>query len=84
VIKRIPYAVIAAAKQGDTEAMNTILNNFEGYISYCSKRKLQGEYGNKSVYIDPDIRERIIEKLMLGIIYKFDLAKLPEGETLED
>ena len=28
-------------------------------------------------------KQRIEEKLMLGVIYKFDCERLPEGETLE-
>ncbi len=84
MIKRIPYTVIAAAKQGDAEAMNAVLKNFETYISHCARRTMRDEYNNRSAYIDSEIVERIEEKLMLGIIYHFDLERLPEGETLED
>ncbi len=66
------------------QAMQAILKNFENYICHCSKRTVIDSEGNRTERVDPEIKERIEEKLMLGIIYKFDLAKLPEGETLED
>ena len=81
--RKVPYMTIQAAKSGDAEAMQLILAHYERYIAGHAKRLLYDEYGNCREIVDPEIKQRIEEKLMLGIIYKFDCERLPEGETLE-
>ena len=44
MIKRVPYHLILAAQDGDSEALNAILRHYEGYISTFSKRSLIDEY----------------------------------------
>lgn len=51
-----------------------ILAHYERYIAGHSKRPLYDEYGNRREIVDPEIQQRIEEKLMLGIIYKFDCS----------
>ncbi len=80
---RIPYETILNAQNGCPEAMQQILKHYERYISSYSKRTLYNEYGNAQEIVDYELKQRIEEKLMLGIIYKFDCERLPEGETLE-
>lgn len=80
----IPYATIIAAQNGDPGAMCTILDYFDRDICRAAKRTISDEFGNRAEYIDQDAMQHIREKLMLEIIYRFDCAKLPEGETLED
>ena len=80
----IPYTTIIAAKNGNSEALGTIMNYFERDIRRAAKRTISDEFGNKAEYIDQDAVQHIREKLMLEIIYRFDCTKLPEGKTLED
>lgn len=70
--KLIPYAVIVAAKNGDSEAMSQILRHYEPYIIRCSKRTLYDEYGNQYQVVDEEIKNRIQSKLMYQIVYDFD------------
>ena len=80
----IPYATIVAAKQGDPDAMNTVLQHFDRYITSYSRRTYTDEHGTQSTFIDEDIKSRIRLKLMMAIISDFDIDSLPPGETLED
>ena len=83
MIKRVPFHLILAAQDGDSEALNAILRHYEGYISTFSKRSLIDEYGNQFDVIDEDMKQRIVAKLMFQIIYKFDSTKLPCDGKLE-
>lgn len=78
--KLIPYEVIVAAKDGDSEAMSQILRHYEPYIIRCSQRTLYDEYGNQYQVVDEEIKNRIQAKLMYQLIYDFDPCKLPTGE----
>jgi len=82
--RRVPYAVIAAAKRGDPDAMDEILRHYDAYISVCSRRIFCDESGNPYTVVDEDIRHRIQEKLMLQVFYDFDPYQLPAGEKLEE
>lgn len=72
------YACIAAAKQGDAEAMAHILRHYRPYISAFSKRSFFDKYGNRYEFVDDSIRQRIEARLMYMIIYHFDLRQPPE------
>lgn len=78
----IPYEVILAAKNGDSEAMRQILHHYGPYIARCSQRTLYDEYGNRYQGVDEEIKNRIKAKLMYQLIYDFDPFKLPDGESL--
>lgn len=80
---RIPYKTIVAAKNGDSIAMNSVLQHYSSYIAFLSKRSFYDEYGNRYELVDEEIRQRIEAKLMLQIVCKFDPTKLPDGENLE-
>lgn len=79
--KLIPYEVIIAAKNGDSEAMGQILRHYEPYIIRCSQRTLYDEYGNQYQVVDEEIKSRIQARLMYQIIYDFDPARLPDREA---
>lgn len=79
--KLIPYEVIIAAKNGDSEAMSQILHHYEPYIIRCSQRTLYDEYGNQYQVVDEEIKNRIQAKLMFQIIYDFDPFRQPPGEA---
>lgn len=78
----IPYEVIEAAKNGDAEAMTSILRHYDRYISFYSRRMLFDGYGNQYEVVDEDIKNRIQAKLMYQIIYDFDTNRMPSGENL--
>lgn len=73
----IPYAVIVAAKNGDSEAMRQILRHYKPYIIRYSQRTLYDENGNQYQVVDEEISNRIQTKLMLQIIYDFDPFRPP-------
>lgn len=80
--ERVPYATILAAKNGDANAMVSIIQHYRSYIAHFSRRTFYDDYGNSFEFVDDEIRQRIEAKLMFSIIYKFDPTKLPEGETI--
>ena len=82
--KLISYSVIIAAKKGVPEAIKAILTHNAGRIRSYSRRIQLDEYGNPRSVIDPEIRDRIVTKLINRIIYDFDPYRLPDGETLEE
>ena len=42
--KLLPFPVIEAASNGDTDAINQALQHYEGYITTLSTRTLYDEY----------------------------------------
>ncbi len=82
--KMVPYSVIVAAKEGDPDAINTILSHYDSYIDHHSRRTLYDEYGNAHSAIDPEIKQRIRTKIIDRIIHDFNPFRLPEGEILEE
>ena len=82
--KNVSYPIIVAAKNGDPDAMDTILRHNAGRIDSFSRRIQHDEYGNPHSVIDPEIRDRIVSKVIDCIIYDFDPYRLPDGEKLEE
>ena len=81
--KLVPYTVILNATKGDPEAIEAILEHYDGFIDHHSKRTLYDEYGNPHTAIDPEIKERIRSEIIDKVINDFDPYCLPEGEHLE-
>lgn len=71
--KVVPFQVIAAASKGDVEAVNQVLQHYEGYIISLSTRTLYDEYGNPHICVDENIRRRLQTKLIAAVL-KFELA----------
>lgn len=70
--KLLPPAVIAAASNGDVEAVNQVLNHYEGYIITLSTRTLYDESGYPHICIDETIRRRLQTKLIAAVLgFKF-------------
>ena len=69
----IPFPVIAAAVNGDIDAINGILKHFGGYINTLSTKRLYDEYGNSYLLIDERLRSRLEAKLTAAIL-TFSLA----------
>lgn len=69
----IPYPVIAAAVQGDPDAVNQVIDHYSGYIAAMSVRKSYDQNGNVCFVVDEDIRRRLETKLTIAIL-SFDLT----------
>jgi hypothetical protein len=76
-MKWVPFNIIAAAKECDTEAIEFICRHFEGYIVYRSLRKYSDLYGNEKSFLD-DERYSEAQTAMLSAIFSFDFREPPE------
>lgn len=81
---KISYSTIIAAHNGDSEAMQSILWHYKGYIMHFAKKRVTDNYGNSYEIVDEELVERIETKLMIEIVLHFDPCLLPEGTKLED
>lgn len=64
----LPYPIIAAAVNGDIDAINRVLRHYEGYIAALSMRQLYDEYGCAHWCIDEEMRRRLETKLITRIL----------------
>jgi len=64
----IPFPVIAAATDGDIEAVNQIVKHYGGYIAKRSLRPMTDEYGNQHIVVDETLRRRIETRLITKIL----------------
>ena len=69
----IPYPVIAAAVQGDPDAVNMVIRHYSGYIAALATRMSHDAQGNPYPQVDEDLRRRLETKLILAIL-DFDLS----------
>lgn len=70
----LPYSVIKAATEGDIEAIQKILQYYQGYILKLSTRKLYDEHGYPHYWVDETLKNRLETKLIAKIL-QFDLMK---------
>ena len=61
----LPFCVIVAASSGEVEAMNIVLKHYEGYILTLSTREYRDKYGQRHVYVDETLRQRLERKLII-------------------
>lgn len=64
----LPFPVIAAAADGDVDAINVVLQHYAGYIAVLSTKRLYDETGNPYLYVDEGIRRRLETKLITKIL----------------
>ncbi|HDK7164146.1 TPA: helix-turn-helix domain-containing protein [Clostridium botulinum] len=64
----IPFPVIVAATDGDTEAINQIVKHYRGYIAKRSLRPMKDEYGNQHMVVDETLRGRLETRLITKIL----------------
>ena len=60
----LPFPIIMAASNGDSEAMELVLRHYDSYITSLSMRKLRDERGNTYWGIDEDVRDRLRSRLI--------------------
>ena len=68
----LPYPVIAAAVQGDPDAVNTVIRHYSGYIAALSTRTSYDANGCPHPMVDEELRKRLETKLIIAIL-SFDL-----------
>lgn len=66
--KLLPYSIIQAATGGDAEAINAVLQHYEGYIARLSLRPVRDAYGCTHLCVDEAMRRRLEIKLITGIL----------------
>lgn len=71
--RKLTYPVIAAAADGDVDAINTVLKQYEGYIAKLSTKRLYDESGKVYEIIDEELRRHLETKLILKVL-KFKAA----------
>lgn len=64
----LPFHIIAAASNGDVDAINAVLKHYEGYIASLSLRRVYDEDGNSYTIVDEEIRRRLETKLITKIL----------------
>ena len=69
----LSFPIILAASKGNVEAINQVLEHYEGYIITLSTRTLYDEHGIPHVCVDKGIRRRLQTKLIAGIL-NFNIA----------
>ena len=66
-VQPLPFNVIAAAVEGDEDAIADVVKHFSGYIAVLSARWSYDEYGNVHRYVDETVRTELMNKLMQSI-----------------
>ena len=62
------YPVIVMAADGDVDALNAVLEHYNGYIAVLSTMQLYDEYGNLHIYVDEELKRRLETKLIMKIL----------------
>lgn len=68
----LPYEIIAAAVQGDPEAMQAVVQHYSGYIAALSMQTTYDKNGIPYTAVNEDLRWRLERKLIITIL-DFDL-----------
>lgn len=63
----LPYPVIVLAISGNVDAINTVLQHFEGFIAALSTRTMYDENNTPHLYVDEELRHRLETKLISKI-----------------
>lgn len=69
----LTFRIIAAASNGDVDAINAVLKYYEGYIMSLSLRRVYDEDGKGYTIVDEGIRRRLETKLITKIL-EFNVA----------
>lgn len=61
--ERLPFEVIVSASEGNPEAIATVMNFYDGYISKLCLRKLYDEQGNVYMVVGRRFKEQSADSL---------------------
>jgi hypothetical protein len=70
----LPFRIIKAAARGKVNAINKVLEYYQGFIITLSKRKYYDEDGNTHYFIDEEIR-RTLETQLIVRILQFNVTR---------
>lgn len=62
------FHIVAAASNGDVDAINAVLKHYEGYIVSLSIRRVFDDNGNSYTIVDEELRRRLETKLITKIL----------------
>ena len=79
----MPFPVISAAANGDTNAMCAILKHYEGYIAKLCTRTLKDDAGNTYSYVDEEMRNRLQGRLITRTLAKRAAREVPFSDLSE-
>lgn len=68
----LPYSVILMAVQGDSQAMEQVVEHYTGYTVTLAQREIVDENGNTALIVDDEWKRRLELKLITAVI-KFEL-----------
>lgn len=64
----LPFPIIAAAINGNVDAINAVVKHYAGYITALSTRQLFDENGMPVLFVDEEMRRRLETKLITRIL----------------
>ena len=64
----LPFSIIAAATNGNVDAIYTVVKHYAGYIAALSVRLLYDENGMPVLCVDEEMRRRLETKLIARIL----------------
>ena len=64
----LPFSIIAAATNGNVDAIYTVVKHYAGYIAALSVRLLYDENGTPVLCVDAEMRCRLETKLIARIL----------------
>ena len=71
--ERLPFSIIKKATEQEETALTDVLSHYSSYLDSCATRYVQGI----GKYIDEDIRQYAIERLLIAITTVYDITRLP-------
>lgn len=71
--EKLPFSIIKNATEQEETALTAVLNRYSSYLDSCATRYVQG----MGKYIDEDIRQYAIERLLIAITTVYDITRLP-------
>ena len=66
--KMLPYKVVVKATEGDPEAINQVLEHYQGFIINRSLRPIVDEFGRQRMVIDETLYGRMQSRLLKKIL----------------
>lgn len=64
----LPFPVIAAATNGNVDAINAVVKYYAAYIAALSTRQLYDENGTPVLCVDEEMRRRLETRLITRIL----------------
>lgn len=76
-MKRVPFSIIQAAKRFDTEAVQFVLQHFEGFITSRCLYRYDDECGSTHFHVDDDLHYQA-EIALFRAINSFQFKEPPD------